>query len=258
MRYPNRLKRRMCTLWGVLSTLIKNHRWAILTMIFYRILCHSFCLTIATSCVLLAETPDPSKAFDGYALVFHEDFEKGIDHWEVVDAESWTHRTVEGNAVFGINRRESSYAPVHRSPLHIALVKDLEIADFIITFKVRSTKDTGNHRDCCVFFNYRDASKFYYCHLGAKPDPASGQIMIVNDAPRSPITQNTKTVPWDDQWHQVKVVRDTASGKIDVFFDDMTKPQLSAVDKTFAKGRIGIGSFDDMNDFDEVLIYERN
>jgi hypothetical protein len=62
-------------------------------------------------------------------------------------------------------------------------------------------------------------------------------------------------VPWTDQWHQVKVVRDATKGSIEVFFDDMTTPQLSASDKTFGKGRIGIGSFDDMNDFDDVRLY---
>jgi hypothetical protein len=43
----------------------------------------------------------------------------------------------------------------------------------------------------------------------------------------------------------VRVVRDTKSGKIEVYFDDLTKPVMRAEDKTFAKGRIGFGSFDD-------------
>lgn len=30
---------------------------------------------------------------------------------------------------------------------------------------------------------------------------------------------------------------------------------MSASDTTFGKGRIGIGSFDDMNDFDDVRLY---
>ena len=122
----------------------------------------------------------------------------------------------------------------------------------VLGFKRRAGKDHG-----CIIFNHQDPANFYYAHLGAKPDPASGQIMIVQNAPRRPLTQNTKTVPWTDQWHQVKVVRDVAKGTIEVFFDDMTKPQLSATDKTFGKGRIGIGSFDDMNDFDDVRLYAR-
>ena len=79
--------------------------------------------------------------------------------------------------------------------------------------------------------------------------------MIVNDAPRTPLTQNKKLVPWDDQWHTVKVVRDGQAGTIKVYFDDMDEVHMQAVDKTFAKGRLGIGSFDDMNDFDDIKIY---
>ena len=210
-------------------------------------------------CLLFSSTAfaESPAILDGQPLLFSENFDKGRDRWEVTDEASWTHRIVDGNGVFGINRRESAYKPPFRSALHIALIKDVAVADFVLTFKVRSTKDTGNHRDCCIIFNHQDPANFYYAHLGAKPDPASGQIMIVQNAPRRPLTQNTKTVPWTDQWHQVKVVRDTAKGTIEVYFDDMTKPQLSATDKTFGKGRIGIGSFDDMNDFDDIRLYAR-
>lgn len=188
-------------------------------------------------------------------LIFSEDFEKGRERWQATDEKSWSHREVDGNKVFGIIRRQSSYKTKVRSPYHIALVKDITAADFVLTFRVRSTKDTGGHRDCCVFFNHQDATNFYYVHLGANPDPHSGQIMIVKDAPRKAITKNTNKTPWDDKWHQVKLVRDTKKGTIEIYFDDMEKPHMSAVDKTFGKGRIGIGSFDDMNDFDDIKLW---
>jgi hypothetical protein len=124
----------------------------------------------------------------------------------------------------------------------------------VITFQVKSTLDTGGHRDCCVFFNWRDPEHFYYVHLGAKPDPASGQIMIVDGAPRRPLTKNTKPVPWDDQWHTVKLVRDAATGRIAVYFDDLETPLMETTDTTFTSGRVGIGSFDDMNDFTAVKV----
>lgn len=205
----------------------------------------------------IASAADADETMDGLPLVFSEDFEQGRQRWEVTDEASWTHREVDGNHVFGINRRNSDYAPPVRSPHHIALIKDLKLSDLIITFRVRSTKDTGNHRDCCVFFNHQDPTHFYYVHFGAKPDPASGQVMIVNDAPRTPLTENEKRTPWTDDWHQVKLVRRASTGIIEAYFDDMETPLMSASDKTFGKGRIGIGSFDDMNDFDDVRVYGR-
>ena len=190
-------------------------------------------------------------------LVFQDDFEKGRDHWQATDEKAWSlHKSDKGTS-FGLNKRVSEYKPKVRSPHNIALIKDVEVSDFVLTFRVKSTKDTGNHRDCCVFFNYQDPTHFYYVHCGQRPDPHSGQIMIVNDAPRVALTKNKNNTPWDDDWHNVKLVRDSKSGKIEIFFDDMTKPHMSVVDKTFGKGRIGIGSFDDMNDFDDVKLYGR-
>jgi hypothetical protein len=110
--------------------------------IFYLLV--SFCLTSAVLAddALVTDLP----------LVFSEDFDAGHDRWELTDDKAWTLREVEGDNVFGLNKRTSDYTPKIRSPHNIALVKDLELSDFIITFKVKSTNDTGNHRDCCVFF----------------------------------------------------------------------------------------------------------
>ena len=65
----------------------------------------------------------------------------------------------------------------------------------------------------------------------------------------------TKGVNWGDDWHQVKIVRTVADGAIAVYFDDMNTPIMTAVDRTFAWGRVGIGSFDDTGMYDDVKIY---
>lgn len=198
---------------------------------------------------------DAPAEMNGLPLVFSDNFEHGSQRWETTDAASWSLNRENGNQVFGINKRISDYQPVHRSPHNIALIKDVQVQNFVLIYRVKSTKDTGGHRDCCTFFGYQDPKHFYYVHLGARPDPHSGQFMIVHDAPRKAMTENTKEVPWDDQWHTVKVVRDSSAGTMAVYFDDMEQPHMQVVDKTFGKGRVGIGSFDDMNDFDDVRLY---
>ena len=45
------------------------------------------------------------------------------------------------------------------------------------------------------------------------------------------------------------------SGEIAVYFDDMDRPVMTAIDKTFAWGQVGIGSFDDTGNFDDVRVY---
>lgn len=208
----------------------------------------AFVATISV-CVL-----SPMARAESPKTLFSDDFEAGTERWEFLDPKTWSHNSDHGSQAIEITDRKSEYKPPVRSPLHVALIKNLELGSFEITFRVKSTKDTGNHRDCCVFFNYKDDQHFYYVHLGARPDPASGQIMIVNEAPRTPLTKNEKRTPWGDQWHRVKLVRDVDTGEISVYFDDMETPHLQVSDKTFTHGRIGIGSFDDLNAFDDVVV----
>ncbi len=40
-----------------------------------------------------------------------------------------------------------------------------------------------------------------------------------------------------------------------IYFDDMQEPVMTADDKTFLSGRVGIGSFDDTGNFDEILLF---
>ena len=76
--------------------------------------------------------------------------------------------------------------------------------------------------------------------------------MLVDDAPRRALTDNQRKTGWDDEWHIVKLVRNSATGKIAIYFDDMDQPHMEITDKTFGRGRIGLGSFDDLNQFDDV------
>ena len=78
--------------------------------------------------------------------------------------------------------------------------------------------------------------------------------MIVKEAPRLALTKNQTETPWDDQWHQVRLIREASTGQIKVFFDDMDQPLMQVVDKRFGSGRVGIGSFDDLNEFDDVVV----
>jgi hypothetical protein len=95
----------------------------------------------------------------------------------------------------------------------------------------------------------------YYVHLGKKADEHANQIFIVNGADRKKISlTSTDGTNWDDNWHNVRVVRKVKDGTIEVYFDDMQKPVMTAKDTTFAWGRVGVGSFDDTSDWDDVKV----
>ncbi|WNO71054.1 hypothetical protein [Streptomyces sp. AM8-1-1] len=50
----------------------------------------------------------------------------------------------------------------------------------------------------------------------------------------------------DAAWHDVRVVHCADSGEIAVYADGSKHPLMTAVDTTFAAGRVGFGSFDNV------------
>jgi hypothetical protein len=142
---------------------------------------------------------------------------------------------------------KSTYNPKNRSPIHIALVAGKTFTDFVLDCELQSTIEPYGHQDMCLYFGFEAPQKFYYVHIARAADPNAHNVFIVNDAPRKNFAkETTKGVEWKaDSWHTVRIERDTAKGLIAVYFDDLTKPIMTAEDKTFAAGHIGFGSFDD-------------
>jgi hypothetical protein len=194
---------------------------------------------------------------DELPLLLHDDFERAEPSgWKFTDPAAWRISLVDS----GKNRvleqfQASKYEPPVRSPLNIALNPELDVADFILDVKLRSTTRDYGHRDLCLFFGHQDPSHFYYVHLGKEADEHANSIFLVNAQPRVSIAESrTAGTPWTDGWHHVRIVRRIKDGLIQVFFDDMTHPAMTAHDRTFNHGKLGIGSFDDTGMFDDVEV----
>ena len=194
-------------------------------------------------------------AQDALPVLLEEDFENGAERWEPTDANAWKVKATDQGHVYSQFEKRSKYEPPHRSPFNMALLKEVNVADFVLDADVLSTHEDYGHRDVCLFFGYQDPAHFYYVHLGKKTDDHANQIFIVNGAPRTKIS--TKTTPgtdWDDKWHHVRITRNVESGSIAIFYDDMEAPVMTANDKTFSWGRVGVGSFDDTSDWDHIKL----
>jgi hypothetical protein len=188
-------------------------------------------------------------------LLYSEDFSAGADRWQPTDAKVWKVGEEAGNKFFS-QHAKGDYNPPYRSPFHFALLKDITVGDFVLEGRCRSTVKDYNHRDMCIVFGYQDPAHFYYVHFGKRADDHANQIFIVNSAPRIKIsTKSTEGTNWTDDWHRVKVVRRVGDGSIEVYYDDMKTPVMTATDKNFAWGRIGLGTFDDTGDWDDVKLY---
>ena len=188
-------------------------------------------------------------------LVFCDDFESGADAWEPADLKAWKLETIDGTTVFAQFAQSKIENPV-RSPFNRCIRKGDSVGSFVLDVKFQSTKKDYPHRDLCLFFGFQDPSHLYYVHFGKRTDDHANQIFIVNEKPRTKIS--TKTTPgtdWDDKWHHARIKRNVQTGSIEVFFDDMQTPVMTATDKTFSWGRVGIGSFDDTGRFDNVTLF---
>lgn len=202
-----------------------------------------------------AKKTAPARELLGLPLLFSEDFESGAERWEQSDPAAWKVAIVDGNHVYNQFQQSQVKTPV-RSPFNRALVKELLVGDFVLDLNLQSTKADYPHRDLCLFFGYQDPAHLYYVHFGKKTDDHANQIFIVNNEPREKIsTETTPGTDWTDNWHHARIVRKIESGSIEVYFDNMEKPAMKAVDKTFTWGQVGVGSFDDTGNFDDILVY---
>lgn len=187
-------------------------------------------------------------------LILHEDFEKGADRWEPTDANAWKLVKAADSTAYSLFQ-QSKYVPPVRSPVNISLLKEVSLGEFQLDVRALSTGRDYGHRDMCLFFGYQNPKQFYYVHLARNADDHANQIFIVNNEPRKKISdKTTEGTKWDDAWHTLRLVRKPADGTIAVYFDDLKEPVMTATDKTFANGRIGLGSFDDTGSFDELKL----
>jgi hypothetical protein len=202
--------------------------------------------------------PRPEAAGD-LPLVLRDDFERDdLGAWRPTDPKAWRITRLDGGNRVLDQHAASQYAPPVRSPVNIALAEGSDVADFVLDLKVRSTAPDTGRRDLCFIFGYRDPTHFYYAHVAKMADANHNSIFVVDGVPRASIVETrNQGVPWDDAWHRVRVVRKAADGLIQVFFDDMAAPIMTAHDARFPHGRIGLGSFDDTGQFDDVQLWGR-
>jgi hypothetical protein len=114
----------------------------------------------------------------------------------------------------------------------------VNVGSFVMELNMLSTTAYYTGRDLCVFFGYQDSSHFYYAHIADSANDTHNSIFIVNGADRTSIADyRNNGNSWEGGWHDI--------------------PVMTAVDSRFKSGKVGVGSFDDTGQFDNIRVWGR-
>jgi len=193
------------------------------------------------------------------SLLFGDDFENSkAQGWKPNITENWQVAEEEENLAYQLTA-PGKMGKV-RAPTSWSIIKDFDVSSFIFTGKVKCKADVANkHRDVVIIFHFQDPTHFYYVHFSAISDQLHNIIGLVNGKDRVKISleqpdQSTARLK-DQKFHDFKVTHEAETGEIKAYMDDMINPILTAVDKTFVHGFVGVGSFDDTGSFDDIKLW---
>lgn len=171
-------------------------------------------------------------------------------NWRPLHPAKWQ---FPGDQVILAERGDNPGPP--RRPFEFAtLTTGPQFASVQIDAEVRIDEPiTRNDRDVIIVFGWQSDTQFYYTHLSQDNTiyPHNG-IFVVNNADRLRFDDqwngSVGAPPSirDTEWHRIRVIHCTETGRILVYVDDLTTPRITGTDrnKTFSAGRIGFGSFD--------------
>jgi len=138
-----------------------------------------------------------------------------------------------------------------RRPSALAILQSDPLVRADVQVEMRSTApEEVKNRDLEIIFGYESPSRFYYVHLAGITDPNHNGIFLVDNKDRRRIDDGTAPPQLKDrEWHRVRLERDGATGRIEIYVDGSKRPALRATDTTIPSGRVGLGSFDDTGEF---------
>jgi hypothetical protein len=143
-----------------------------------------------------------------------------------------------------------------RRPAALAVLQSEPLVRATVQVEMRSTApEEVKNRDLEIIFGYQSPSRFYYVHLAGITDPNHNGVFLVDNKDRRRIDDGTAPPQLKDrEWHRVRLERDGATGRIEVFVDGSAKPALQVTDTTIPAGRVGLGSFDDTGEFRRLSV----
>ncbi len=191
-------------------------------------------------------------------LLTSYDFENGkSEGWKPNFSECWEIADLDGSTVYALTA--SGESGDIAAPKTWSILTGHDVTSFEFTGRLKCMAEIDNpNRDLCIFFHYLDPTHFYYVHFSARSDERHNIIGLVNGADRIKINVEPAGMSvfrlTDREWHSFKVTYDEETGKIAAYLDDLDTPILTASGSVLGHGLVGIGSYDDIGFFDDILL----
>ncbi|MEN3340369.1 MAG: hypothetical protein V7647_4045 [Acidobacteriota bacterium] len=176
---------------------------------------------------------------------------RGITNWTLDGTGTWD----VADGTLRLTGAGTPGGPIRR-PAALAILKSAPLTRLTLEAEIKSTAPVGLPvRDVELVFGYESPSRFYYVHLAGITNAVHNGIFLVADADRRRLDQPDSVPQMKDQaWHHVRLERDPANGRIEIYMDGSSAPVLKATDTTITAGRVGFGSFDETGEFRKITV----
>lgn len=178
--------------------------------------------------------------------------------WRAPIAADWKVEKIGGSEVVSLLVPRPALQPRRPSQFLVAETPDYLRVTVEGEMKPEPKEARNRRTSLMIAYAWRDEDHFLYAHLSVdSPEKVAvhNGIFKVDGGDRVRISPATGPASLTHEgWHKVKLAYDGASGKVEVWVDGKTSPALTAVDRTFGAGKVGIGSFFDMGQFRNIRI----
>lgn len=186
------------------------------------------------------------------------DFDEGdLSAW-TIDGGEW--RLVEVPERGGVLELWKFGAPPRdpvRRPGSVILAPTPAIGSFELEVDLRTLQPERFGADIIVVFGYQDPHHYYYAHISNDSNNEHHHVIYKVEGAKGSRTQIDNEIDPEptlrDGWQKLRLTR-SAAGRVEVFVDDMENPTLTADDSTWPRGRVGLGSFNDNSQFDNLVV----
>ncbi len=202
------------------------------------------CLTLLTLLGQFLAVNAQEVDFKDYKVVYSQGFnkDKSTDDFEFSDASKWL---ISKNGKPGKSLKclgTGAYTSAHEGPSVVAVLKGIELKDFVVEMDVVQNGKDFNLLDFCIFFGIEDKENYYYAQIASKADRKSHNVfMVEGDKPVRLGQVQEEGVIWRmKEWQRVRVERSSADRSLKVYFEDQLV--LQTTDENLDQGLIGFGS----------------